>query len=212
MARLRITEIFHSLQGETSAMGRPATFVRLTGCPLRCQYCDSAYAFHGGEWMELEEILARVEERTDQLVVVTGGEPLAQAGVHDLLQSLCNANREVYLETSGALSVRDLDPRVVKILDIKTPGSGESEKNHWQNLQYLSARDQVKFVLCDRKDYEWARDVVREHPLPVAEWLFSPSYGELDLRELAEWILADQLPVRLQVQLHKWIWGDIPGH
>ncbi|MBU2755134.1 7-carboxy-7-deazaguanine synthase QueE [Acidithiobacillus sp. CV18-2] len=212
MARLRITEIFHSLQGETSAMGRPATFVRLTGCPLRCQYCDSAYAFHGGEWMELEEILARVEERTDQLVVVTGGEPLAQAGVHDLLQSLCNANREVYLETSGALSVRDVDPRVVKILDIKTPGSGESEKNHWQNLQYLSARDQVKFVLCDRKDYEWARDVVREHPLPVAEWLFSPSYGELDLRELAEWILADQLPVRLQVQLHKWIWGDIPGH
>ena len=212
MARLRITEIFHSLQGETSAMGRPATFVRLTGCPLRCQYCDSAYAFHGGEWMELEEILARVEERTDQLVVVTGGEPLAQAGVHDLLQSLCNANREVYLETSGALSVRDVDPRVVKILDIKTPGSGESEKNHWQNLQYLSARDQVKFVLCDRKDYEWARDDVREHPLPVAEWLFSPSYGELDLRELAEWILADQLPVRLQVQLHKWIWGDIPGH
>ncbi len=212
MARLRITEIFHSLQGETSAMGRPATFVRLTGCPLRCQYCDSAYAFHGGEWMELEEILARVEERTDQLVVVTGGEPLAQAGVHDLLQSLCNANREVYLETSGALSVRDVDPRVVKILDIKTLGSGESEKNHWQNLQYLSARDQVKFVLCDRKDYEWARDVVREHPLPVAEWLFSPSYGELDLRELAEWILADQLPVRLQVQLHKWIWGDIPGH
>ncbi|WP_308389527.1 7-carboxy-7-deazaguanine synthase QueE [Acidithiobacillus sp. AMEEHan] len=212
MARLRVTEIFHSLQGETSATGRPATFVRLTGCPLRCQYCDSAYAFHGGEWMELEAILARVEERAQQLVVVTGGEPLAQAGVHDLLHRLCDAGREVYLETSGALSVRDVDPRVVKILDIKTPGSAESEKNHWQNLQYLSARDQVKFVLCDRADYEWARDFVREHPLPVAEWLFSPSYGALDLRELAEWILADRLPVRLQIQLHKWIWGDIPGH
>ncbi|MEY2342506.1 7-carboxy-7-deazaguanine synthase QueE [Acidithiobacillus sp. IBUN Pt1247-S3] len=212
MARLRISEIFHSLQGETSAMGRPATFVRLTGCPLRCQYCDSAYAFHGGMWMELEEILTQVQERAGQLVVVTGGEPLAQVGVHELLKVLCDAGREVYLETSGALSVRDVDPRVVKILDIKTPGSAESEKNDWENLQYLHAQDQVKFVLCNRSDYEWARDFLREHPLPAKEILFSPSYGELDLHDLAEWILVDQLPVRLQVQLHKWIWGDVPGH
>ena len=212
MARLRITEIFHSLQGETSAMGRPATFVRLTGCPLRCQYCDSAYAFHGGAWMEVEEILARVEERPNQLVVVTGGEPLAQPAVHELLRILCDRGREVFLETSGALSVQAVDPRVVKILDIKTPGSGEEEKNLWENLHYLSHEDQVKFVLCHRADYEWARDFLRQHPLPVAEVLFSPSFGQLDLRDLAEWILADVLPVRLQGQLHKWIWGDVPGH
>ena len=212
MARLRITEIFHSLQGETSAMGRPATFVRLTGCPLRCQYCDSAYAFHGGAWMEVEEILARVEERPNQLVVVTGGEPLAQPAVHKLLRILCDRGREVFLETSGALSVQAVDPRVVKILDIKTPGSGEEAKNLWENLHYLSHEDQVKFVLCHRADYEWARDFLRQHPLPVAEVLFSPSFGQLDLRDLAEWILADALPVRLQGQLHKWIWGDVPGH
>jgi 7-carboxy-7-deazaguanine synthase len=212
MARLRITEIFHSLQGETSAMGRPATFVRLTGCPLRCQYCDSAYAFHGGAWMEVEEILARVEERPNQLVVVTGGEPLAQPAVHELLRILCDRGREVFLETSGALSVQAVDPRVVKILDIKTPGSGEEAKNLWENLHYLSHEDQVKFVLCHRADYEWARDFLRQHPLPVAEVLFSPSFGQLDLRDLAEWILADALPVRLQGQLHKWIWGDVPGH
>ncbi|WP_248884554.1 7-carboxy-7-deazaguanine synthase QueE [Acidithiobacillus acidisediminis] len=212
MARLRITEIFHSLQGETSAMGRPATFVRLTGCPLRCQYCDSAYAFHGGAWMEVEEILARVEERPNQLVVVTGGEPLAQPAVHELLRILCDRGREVFLETSGALSVQAVDPRVVKILDIKTPGSVEEAKNLWENLHYLSHEDQVKFVLCHRADYEWARDFLRQHPLPVAEVLFSPSFGQLDLRDLAEWILADALPVRLQGQLHKWIWGDVPGH
>ncbi len=212
MGRLRITEIFHSLQGETSAMGRPATFVRLTGCPLRCQYCDSAYAFHGGEWMEQAAILDRVAERPGQLVVVTGGEPLAQPAVHELMGALCDAGREVHLETSGALPVAAVDPRVVKILDIKTPDSGEVEKNLWDNLALLQPQDQVKFVLCSRKDYEWARDFLRQHPLPVQEILFSPSHAQLPLRDLAEWVLADALPVRVQIQLHKLIWGDVPGH
>ncbi|MGC9239447.1 MAG: 7-carboxy-7-deazaguanine synthase QueE [Acidithiobacillus sp.] len=213
MSRLRVSEIFHSLQGETSASGVPATFVRLTGCPLRCRYCDTAYAFHGGEWLERDQVLARVAERDNRLVVVTGGEPLAQPAVHDLMTALCDSGREVYLETSGALSVADVDPRVVKILDLKSPASGECDRNLWENLDYISSRDQLKFVLCDRSDYEWARTTVRERGLVGrCELLFSPAHGELSPRDLAEWILEDRLPVRLQIQLHKLIWGDVPGH
>ncbi|MGC9128400.1 MAG: 7-carboxy-7-deazaguanine synthase QueE [Acidithiobacillus sp.] len=213
MSRLRVSEIFHSLQGETSASGVPATFVRLTGCPLRCRYCDTAYAFHGGEWLERDQVLARVAERDNRLVVVTGGEPLAQPAVHDLMTALCDSGREVYLETSGALSVADVDPRVVKILDLKSPASGECDRNLWENLDYISSRDQLKFVLCDRSDYEWARTTMRERGLVGrCELLFSPAHGELSPRDLAEWILEDRLPVRLQIQLHKLIWGDVPGH
>ncbi|WP_291510793.1 7-carboxy-7-deazaguanine synthase QueE [Acidithiobacillus sp.] len=213
MSRLRVSEIFHSLQGETSASGVPATFVRLTGCPLRCRYCDTAYAFHGGEWLERDQVLARVAERDNRLVVVTGGEPLAQPAVHDLMTALCDSGREVYLETSGALSVVDVDPRVVKILDLKSPASGECDRNLWENLDYINSRDQLKFVLCDRSDYEWARTTVRERGLVGrCELLFSPAHGELSPRDLAEWILEDRLPVRLQIQLHKLIWGDVPGH
>lgn len=213
MSRLRVSEIFHSLQGETTASGVPATFVRLTGCPLRCSYCDTAYAFHGGEWLDAEQILARVAERDNRLVVITGGEPLAQPAVHALMTALCDGGREVYLETSGALSVAEVDPRVVKILDLKSPASGELGRNLWENLDYLGSRDQVKFVLCNRDDYEWARTTVRERKLQGrCELLFSPAYGELTARDLAEWILEDRLPVRLQIQLHKFIWGDVPGH
>jgi len=213
MSRLRVSEIFHSLQGETSASGLPATFVRLTGCPLRCHYCDTAYAFHGGEWLELDEVLARVAQRNARLVVVTGGEPLAQPAVHGLLRALCDSGREVFLETSGALSVAEVDPRVVKILDLKSPGSGESGRNLWENLDYITSRDQLKFVLCNRGDYEWARTLLRERGLVGrCELLFSPAHGELGVRDLAEWILEDGLPVRLQIQLHKLIWGDVPGH
>ncbi|MGC8467044.1 MAG: 7-carboxy-7-deazaguanine synthase QueE [Acidithiobacillus sp.] len=213
MSRLRVSEIFHSLQGETSASGVPATFVRLTGCPLRCRYCDTAYAFHGGEWLERDQVLARVAERNNRLVVVTGGEPLAQPAVHDLMTALCDSGREVYLETSGALSVVDVDPRVVKILDLKSPASGECDRNLWENLDYINNRDQLKFVLCDRGDYEWARTTMRERGLVGrCELLFSPAHGELSPRDLAEWILEDRLPVRLQIQLHKLIWGDVPGH
>jgi 7-carboxy-7-deazaguanine synthase len=213
MSRLRVSEIFHSLQGETTASGVPATFVRLTGCPLRCRYCDTTYAFHGGEWLERDQVLARVAERDYRLVVVTGGEPLAQPAVHDLMTALCDSGREVYLETSGALSVADVDPRVVKILDLKSPASGECDRNLWENLDYISSRDQLKFVLCERNDYEWARTTMRERGLVGrCELLFSPAHGELSPRDLAEWILEDRLPVRLQIQLHKLIWGDVPGH
>lgn len=213
MSRLRVSEIFHSLQGETTASGVPATFVRLTGCPLRCRYCDTTYAFHGGEWLEWDQVLARVAERDNRLVVVTGGEPLAQPAVHDLMTALCDSGREVYLETSGALSVADVDPRVVKILDLKSPASGECDRNLWENLDHISSRDQLKFVLCERNDYEWARTTMRERGLVGrCELLFSPAHGELSPRDLAEWILEDRLPVRLQIQLHKLIWGDVPGH
>lgn len=210
---LRVTEIFHSLQGETRSVGRPATFVRLTGCPLRCQYCDTAYAFHGGAKMSRQEILEQVAAEGAGLVVVTGGEPLAQPGVLPLLQSLCDAGYEVFLETSGALDVSAVDPRVVKVLDLKTPGSGEMERNRWENLDCLAPQDQVKFVLCDRRDYEWARAILAERRLAArCEVLFSPSYGQLSPTALAEWILADRLPVRMQIQLHKLLWGDVPGH
>ncbi len=210
--RLRITEIFHSLQGETRSVGRPATFVRLTGCPLRCQYCDTAYAFHGGEWQTLDAIMDAVRAGGNRLVIVTGGEPLAQHDVLPLMTRLCDSGYEVFLETSGALSVEAVDPRVIKVLDLKTPDSGESDRNLWANLARLNAQDQIKFVICSRRDYDWAKEVLaREDLSQICEVLFSPSQGEMSLRDLADWILADQLPVRLQIQLHKLIWGDVPG-
>jgi 7-carboxy-7-deazaguanine synthase len=210
--RLRITEIFHSLQGETRSVGRPATFVRLTGCPLRCHYCDTAYAFHGGEWQTLDVIMDAVRAGGNRLVVVTGGEPLAQQDVLPLMTRLCDSGYEVFLETSGALSIEAVDPRVIKVLDLKTPDSGESDRNLWENLTRLNAQDQIKFVICSRRDYDWAKEVLaREDLSQICEVLFSPSQGEMPLRDLADWILTDQLPVRLQIQLHKLIWGDVPG-
>lgn len=211
---LKITEIFYSLQGEARTVGLPTVFVRLTGCPLRCQYCDSEYAFHGGERLSLEEILAKVAAYEPRYVCVTGGEPLAQAGCLPLLAQLCDAGYDVSLETSGAMPVQEVDPRVARVIDLKTPGSGEVSRNLWQNMASLSARDQIKFVICDRADYEWARFKLDEYALArrAGEVLFSPSYGQLSPGQLADWILADNLPVRFQIQLHKSLWGDKPGH
>ena len=211
-ARLKITEIFHSLQGEADTAGIPTTFIRLTGCPLRCGYCDTAYAFHGGQWWELERVLERVVELGTRYVCVTGGEPLAQKGCLELLRRLCDAGLRVSLETSGAMSLAGVDPRVVRVVDVKTPGSGEVTRNRYEELATLTERDQVKFVLCDRADYEWSAAQVRERALAerCTVW-FSPSYEQLAARDLAEWILADRLPVRLQVQLHKILWGNAPG-
>jgi len=210
--RLRLTEIFLSLQGESRSVGWPTVFVRLTGCPLRCQYCDTAYAFHGGEWWELEAILAEVARQGVRHVCVTGGEPLAQKRCIGLLKALCEAGYEVSLETSGAIDIGPVDPRVSRVVDLKTPGSKEMHRNLWSNIPLLTARDQVKFVVCDRADYEWARAMLAEHALAArCEVLFSPSYGQVGARELAEWILEDKLPVRFQMQLHKELWGDARG-
>jgi len=211
---LRITEIFYSLQGESRPVGYPTAFVRLTGCPLRCRYCDTAYAFHGGIRLTLDEILRQVARFGARNVCVTGGEPLAQRRCPDLLSALCDAGYDVSLETSGALAIDALDPRVCIVLDLKTPASGEGERNLWSNLEHLKPDDQIKFVICDRADYEWARATLTEHDLggrcPV---LFSPVWGDEDFaRNVAEWILADRLEVRFQVQLHKILWGDRPGH
>jgi len=212
MTRLRITEIFHSLQGEADTVGVPTVFVRLTGCPLRCQYCDTAYAFHGGEWWELPAILARVREYTTRHVCVTGGEPLAQKGCTALLTALCDAGHRVSLETSGAMALADVDARVVKVVDIKTPGSGEERRNRYEELPRLTPHDLVKFVICDRNDYEWSRAKLAELALPQGcTVLFSPSHEQLAARELADWILADRLPVRFQIQLHKYVWGNVAG-
>jgi 7-carboxy-7-deazaguanine synthase len=212
--RLRITEIFYSLQGETTTAGLPTVFVRLTGCPLRCHYCDTQYAFHGGERKALAEVLAEVEAFDPRYVTVTGGEPLAQPECPPLLKALCDRGYRVSLETSGALPVAAVDPRVHIILDLKTPGSGEVGRNLWSNIAHLSAKDEIKFVICDRTDYEWARLKIDEHNLAItgAELLFSPSQGQLEARTLADWVLADRLAVRLQLQLHKYLWGDVPGH
>lgn len=211
---LRITEIFYSLQGEARTVGLPTVFVRLTGCPLRCGYCDTEYAFSGGEMQSLEQIVATVAGYQPRYVTVTGGEPLAQKNCIRLLRTLCDADYEVSLETSGAMSVAEVDPRVVKVLDLKTPGSGEVQRNDFSNIPLLTANDQVKFVICDRADYDWARFKLDEYQLSerVSDVLFSPSFGQLGGRELAEWILQDNLPVRLQLQLHKLLWHDAPGH
>jgi len=210
--RLRITEIFYSLQGEARSVGCPTVFIRLTGCPLRCGYCDTSYAFQGGEWNTLDDILQEVTRYNTRHVTVTGGEPLAQKPCLNLLSRLCDAGYQVSLETSGALDVSAVDSRVVKVMDIKTPGSGEVDKNLDSNLQYLSSQDQVKFVMSDRQDYDWAVALLQQHALAdKCEVLFSPVHGQLEARQLADWILADQLPVRFQIQLHKLLWGDEPG-
>ncbi len=211
--QLRITEIFYSLQGETRTVGLPTVFVRLTGCPLRCSYCDTAYAFSGGSMLSIDEILDQVAAHGSSYVTVTGGEPLAQKEVHRLLEALCDRGYEVSLETSGVLPVDQVDPRVVKVLDLKTPGSNESQKNYYENVQYLDSKDQVKFVICDRTDYEWTKFKITELALGdrVDEILFSPSHGQIEARELAQWILDDGLNVRLQLQLHKLLWDDAQG-
>ena len=211
---LRITEIFYSLQGETRTAGLPTVFVRLTGCPLRCQYCDTAYAFSGGELCTLQEILAQVATYQPRYVCVTGGEPLAQPNCIPLLQQLCDAGYQVSLETSGALDIAAVDPRVSRVLDLKTPDSQEVARNRYENIGLLTAHDQVKFVICSRKDYDWAVSKLIEYRLEqrAGEVLFSPSQHELPARQLADWIIADNLPVRLQLQLHKILWNDVPGH
>jgi 7-carboxy-7-deazaguanine synthase len=213
MSALRITEIFLSLQGEANTVGRPTVFVRLTGCPLRCQYCDSAYAFSGGELIEEADILNTVKDFGVGHVTVTGGEPLAQPGALSLMVALADAGLSVSIETSGALNVADVDSRVIKVIDLKTPGSGEVQRNLWENMRHLNAHDQIKFVVCDRADYDWARMRCDEHNLyaQVTDVLFSPSHHQLASRDLADWIVADRLPVRMQVQLHKLLWGDVPG-
>ena len=210
--QLRVTEIFFSLQGESRSAGFPTVFVRLTGCPLRCSYCDTEYAFSGGEWMALETIVAQVAGYGARHVCVTGGEPLAQRDCPHLLQRLVEAGYEVSLETSGALDVSVVDPRVIKVMDLKTPSSGEAAKNRYENIESLTSRDQVKLVICNRDDYEWAREVVRRYGLTDrCEVLFSPCFGTLAGRQLAEWILQDRLPVRFQLQLHKVLWGEERG-
>jgi 7-carboxy-7-deazaguanine synthase len=209
--RLKITEIFHSLQGEADSVGQPTVFVRLTGCPLRCQYCDTAYAFTGGEWLSLDAIVSRVRELAQRHVCVTGGEPLAQKGCLALLTQLCDAGLRVSLETSGAVPLDGVDPRVVKVVDVKTPASGEMHRNLYDQLGTLAPQDQVKFVICNRSDYEWSRNKAAELGLLKGNVLFSPSHEELPARDLADWILADRLPVRLQIQLHKYLWGNTPG-
>lgn len=211
---LRITEIFFSLQGETRTVGLPTVFVRLTGCPLRCQYCDTAYAFSGGNLLALDDILDRLAAYSPRYVTVTGGEPLAQPDCIELLKALCDAGYEVSLETSGALDVSRVDDRVVKVVDLKGPDSGEMHRNLYENIMHLNPHDQVKFVLCSRRDYDWARAKLLEYGLAsrVSDVLFSPSHGQLDATELAEWILQDRLPVRFQLQLHKLLWADAAGH
>lgn len=209
---LRISEIFFSLQGESSRIGLPTVFVRLTGCPLRCGYCDSQRAYTGGKSMSLDAILTEVAQYQPHYICVTGGEPLAQAPVHELLRALCDAGYSVSLETSGALPVDQVDSRVSRIVDIKTPGSGEVAKNHWDNLAALTPNDEIKLVLCDRADYEWTRELIRERGLDrIAPVSLSPVWETLPPTDLARWVLEDRLPVRMQVQLHKILWGDIPG-
>jgi 7-carboxy-7-deazaguanine synthase len=210
--RLKLTEIFLSLQGESTLVGWPTVFVRLTGCPLRCQYCDTAYAFHGGEWHTLEQVLEQVAAHGVRHVCVTGGEPLAQKNCLPLLGALCDAGYVVSLETSGAIDISAVDPRVIRVVDIKTPGSAEVTRNRWDNLALLKEQDQIKFVLCSREDYDWAKGILAQYGLPArCTVLFSPSHGQVEPAALADWIVADRLPVRMQLQLHKILWGNQPG-
>jgi len=210
---LRITEIFYSLQGEARTVGLPTAFVRLTGCPLRCNYCDTAYAFTGGEILAMQAVLDKVASYKPRFVTVTGGEPLAQPGCIELLTLLCNAGYQVSLETSGAIDISQVDPRVSVVLDIKTPASGEVSRNLYENIPLLKPIDQVKFVICDRQDYDWAAFKISEYKLNQrgSEVLFSGSHEELSAATLADWIIEDNLPVRMQVQLHKYLWGDLQG-
>jgi 7-carboxy-7-deazaguanine synthase len=210
--RLRINEIFHSLQGEADSVGFRTVFVRLTGCPLRCQYCDTEYAFHAGEWHDIDDVLRAVESFDTPHVCVTGGEPLAQPNCLELLRRLCDAGHHVSLETSGAMDIGGVDPRVARVVDVKTPGSGEASRNKPENFPLLGGRDQVKFVICSRQDYEWSKTYLEEHRLAGrCQILFSPSHSQVRPNELADWILTDRLPVRFQLQLHKVLWGDVPG-
>ncbi|HAO26337.1 MULTISPECIES: 7-carboxy-7-deazaguanine synthase QueE [unclassified Methylophaga] len=212
MAQCRITEIFYSLQGETRTVGLPTVFVRLTGCPLRCGYCDTAYAFHGGQKMEISDIVAEVKSYNPRYVTVTGGEPLAQNTCRELLTALCELDVEVSLETSGAMDISNIDPRVVRVMDLKTPTSGEVSKNRYGNIDLLNPQDQIKFVICNREDYDWAREQLFSLELiDRCEILFSPVHGDLNPTDLAEWIIADNLPVRMQIQLHKYLWNDAQG-
>ncbi|MGO9988225.1 MAG: 7-carboxy-7-deazaguanine synthase QueE [Steroidobacteraceae bacterium] len=210
--RLRINEIFHSLQGEADAAGFRTVFVRLTGCPLRCQYCDTEYAFHAGEWLDIDRIVEQVAGFDTPHVCVTGGEPLAQPNCHLLLTRLCDAGHLVSLETSGAMDIGRVDARVARVVDVKTPGSGEASRNRVENFALLTPRDQLKFVICSREDFDWSKAYLEEHALSGrCQILFSPSYTQVSATQLAEWILAERLPVRFQLQLHKILWGDVPG-
>jgi 7-carboxy-7-deazaguanine synthase len=210
--RLRINEIFHSLQGEADCVGFPTVFVRLTGCPLRCQYCDTEYAFHSGSWFDLAAIIEKVRSFDAQYVCVTGGEPLAQPNCIALLKELCDADFQVSLETSGAFDIAAVDARVSRVIDVKTPASNEAARNRIENFAALTSRDQLKFVICSRDDYDWSKAFLNEHALlGRSRVLFSPSYNQLSPTLLADWILADRLPVRFQLQLHKVLWGDVPG-
>ncbi len=212
MAQCRITEIFYSLQGETRTIGLPTVFVRLTGCPLRCTYCDTAYAFHGGQKRDIADIVAEVQGYNPRYVTVTGGEPLAQQSCHQLLSALCDLDVEVSLETSGAIDISTIDQRVVCVMDLKTPASGEEPKNNYHNIDQLKPSDQVKFVICDRNDYDWASQKIAEYDLSNrSEVLFSPVHGDLKPADLADWIIEDNLPVRMQIQMHKYLWGDQQG-
>ena len=210
--RLRISEIFSSIQGESNTVGIPTVFVRLTGCPLRCQYCDTTYAFTGGSWMNLDEIQEKVRSFKIKHVTVTGGEPLAQKTCLKLLSELCDKKYVVSLETSGALNISEVDPRVIKIMDFKTPASGEVKKNKWENIKYLREKDQVKFVICNQSDYIWSKNIIEQHQLSDrCEVLFSPSFEQLEPKRLANWIVNDHLEVRFQLQIHKILWGNEPG-
>jgi 7-carboxy-7-deazaguanine synthase len=210
--RLRINEIFHSLQGEADAVGFPTVFVRLTGCPLRCQYCDTEYAFHAGDWYDIDSILEQVRSFGAKHVCVTGGEPLAQPNCLKLLTRLCDEGFDVSLETSGAMNIAGVDARVSRVVDVKTPGSNEAARNRIENFGLLTPRDQVKFVICSREDFDWSKAYLEEHALSErCQILFSPSYTQISPTALAEWILTDRLPVRFQLQLHKILWGDVPG-
>lgn len=210
--RLKITEIFFSLQGESKTVGIPTVFIRLTGCPLRCVYCDTAYAFSGGEWMSYDSIIEKVQCYKTKHITVTGGEPLAQTGCHDLLRRLCDLGYQVSIETSGALSIKDIDPRVSKVMDLKTPASGEVDRNLLENIRYLQDSDEVKFVICDEVDYLWSKTLIDEYQLShKCSVLFSPSHDQQSSSQLAEWILRDGLDVRFQLQLHKYLWGNAQG-